>query len=72
MNVEIRGVPFGYRKWRQLEVILQPVGELCKIVCNGLHSGDPNCLCVDVKMEVDKEVPQKLLAKTGAGTLTEL
>ena len=71
-NVEIRGVPFGYRKWRQLKVILQPVGDLCKIICTGLDSGDPNCLCVDVEMEVDKEVPQKLLAKMGMGALREL
>ena len=71
-TVEIRGVPFGDRKWRQLEVILQPIGDLCKIGYNGVQRGDPNCLCVDVKMEADKEVPQKLLVKTGAGALTEL
>ena len=40
-SVEIRGVPFGYLKWQQLELLLQPVGDLRKIVCNGLQNGDP-------------------------------
>ena len=71
-SVEIRGIPFGYGKWRQLELLLQPVGDLRKIVWNGLQSWDPNCLCLDVEMEVDKEVLKKLLAETGKGAITEL
>ena len=47
--------------WDPLEKALQPIGALRKILCNGIQSGDPNCLCLDVEMGQDMVVPRKLL-----------
>ena len=56
-RMEARRVPFGLRTWRHLEQLVRPVGTLRKIVCNGLLSGDPNCICMDVEMATDRDVP---------------
>ena len=61
-RMEARGVPFGLRNWRQLERLVRPVGSLRKIVSNGLHSGDPSCICIDVEMATDMDVPRKISA----------
>ena len=66
-RIEVRGVPFGLCKWHQLEQIIRLAGALRKIVCNGLNVGDPNCLCLDVEMETDSEVPRTLRVTEGAG-----
>ena len=60
-RLEVRGVPFGMHSWAPLEKALQPIRALRKILCNGIHSGDPNCLCLDVEMGQDMVVPRKLL-----------
>ena len=49
-RIELWGVPLGHRTRRQVEHILQPVGRLHKIVCNVIHEGNRNCLCVDVEV----------------------
>ena len=64
-KMEARGVPFGLRTWRQLERLVRPVGSLRKIVSNGLHSGDPSCICIDVEMVTDMDVPRKISAVAG-------
>ena len=61
-RMEARGVPFGLRNWRLLERLVRPVGSLRKIVSNGLHSGDPSCICIDVEMATDMDVPRKISA----------
>ena len=60
-RLEVRGVPFCMCSWAPLEKALQPIGALRKILCNGIHIGDPNCLCLDVEMGQDMVVPRKLL-----------
>ena len=64
-RMEARGVPFGLRTWVQLERLVRPVGSLRKIVSNGLHSGDPSCICIDVEMVTDMDVPRKISAVAG-------
>ena len=59
-RLEARRVPFGLRTRRHLEKLTRPIGTLRKIVFNGLHVGDLNCLCLDVEMETDMDVPQKI------------
>ena len=67
-RLEACGVPFGLRTWRHLEQLTRPIGALQKVVCNGLHAGDPNCLCLDVEMETDMIVPRKIpMAGGGVG-----
>ena len=66
-RLEARGVPFGLRTWRHLEQLIRPIGTLRKVVCNGLHAGDPNCLCMDVEMAADKDVLGKIQMAGGAG-----
>ena len=48
--LELRGVPFGRRTWQHLEAMLRHEGTLRKIMCNGLQSGNLNCMCADVKV----------------------
>ena len=71
-RMEARGVPFGLRNWRQLERLVRPVGSLRKIVSNGLHSGDPNCTCIDVEMAIDMDVPRKVTAAAGGAAGPEI
>ena len=71
-RLEARGVPFGLRTWRHLEQLIRPIGTLRKVVCNGLHAGDPNFLCLDVEMESDMDVPQKLQMAGGGGAGLEI
>ena len=70
--MEAQGVPFGLRKWHYLEQLFRQAGALQKIVCNGLQSSDPNCICLDVEMEVATAVPRKLLVSEGTGAGTEI
>ena len=51
-RLELSGVPFERRSWKHLDAMLRKVGTIRKIVCNGLQSGDPNCMCVDVEVPV--------------------
>ena len=71
-RIEARGVPFGLRTWNHLERLLRPVGSLRKIVCNGLKMGDPNCLYLDVEMEVDSVVPRGIIAPENPGIGTKI
>ena len=71
-RVEVRGVPFGLRKWHHMEQLIRQAGALRKFVCNGLQSGDPNCICLDVEMEADTAVPRKILVTEGTGAGTEI
>ena len=52
-RLEVRGVPFGFCTWPHLR----------KIVCEGLQTGDPNCVCLDIEVEGDKEVPNIILTE---------
>ena len=69
---EARGVPFGLRSWRHIEHILRPIGTLRKLVCDGLKVGDPNCVCFDVEMVEDREVPKYIETSAGRGTITRI
>ena len=71
-RMEAHGVPFGLRTWHHLERLLRPVGGLRKIVCNGLESGDPNCLCLDVEMEANSVVPSRITMTEVPGTGTKI
>ena len=51
---------------------MRPIGTLRKIVCNGLLSGDPNCLCIDVEMAIDMDVPRKVPTAGGGATGLEI
>ena len=66
-RLEIRGVPFGSRKWLHLERMIRPVGTLRKIVCEGIQDGDPNCMCLDVEVDGGKEVPNKISTEVEEG-----
>ena len=66
-RLEIRGVPFGSCKWLHLERMIRPVGTLRKIVCEGIQDGDPNCMCLDVEVDGDKEVPNKISTEVKEG-----
>ena len=55
-----KGGLFGYCSRRQVEHILQPVGRLHRIVCNGIHEGNPNCLCVDVEVCAGGPIPASI------------
>ena len=66
-RLEIRGVPFGFRKWPHLERMIRPVGTLRKIVSEGIQYGDPNCMCLDVEVDGDKEVPNKISTEVEEG-----
>ena len=66
-RLEIRGVPFRVRKWPHLERMIRPVGTLRKIVCEGIQYGDPNCMCLDVEVDGDKEVPNKISTEVEEG-----
>ena len=68
-RIELRGVRFGYRSRRQVEHILQPVGRLHRIVCNGIHKGNPNCLCVDVEVRTGGPIPASIQAYGGGRVL---
>ena len=69
-RLEIRGVPFGLRTWSHLELISRPIGTLQKIVCNGLQTGDPNCLCLDVEVNGEDEIPRTISVAIGGGRKT--
>ena len=71
-RMEARGVPFSLCNWCQLERLVRPVGSLRKIVSNGLHSGDPNCICIDVEMATDMDVPRKVTAAAGGAAGPEI
>ena len=65
-RLEVRGVPFGLRTWNHLGRIIRPAGTLRKIVSNGVQFGDPNHVCIDVEMNVEKEIP-KVIWTAGEG-----
>ena len=65
-RLEVRGVPFGLRTWNHLGRIIWPAGMLCKIVSNGVQIGDPNHVCLDVEVNVKKEIP-KIIWTAGEG-----
>ena len=71
-RLEIRGVPFGVRKWHHLERMIRPVGTLRKIVCEGIQFGDPNCMCLDVEVDGDKEVPNIIWTDVEKGRDTKI
>ena len=71
-RMEARGVPFGLRTWHHLERLLQPIGGLRKIVCNGLELGDPNCFYLDVEMEADSASPSRITVTEGPGIGTKI
>ena len=71
-RLEIRGVPFGLRTWSHLESLLRPIGTLQKIVCNDLQTGDPNCLCMDVEVNGDEEIPRTISVAMGGGRKTRV
>ena len=71
-RLEVRGVPFGLRTWSHLEFLLRPIGTLQKIVCNGLQIGDPNCLCLDVEVNGNEEIPRNVSVVTGGGRKTRV
>ena len=71
-RVEARGVPFGIRSWRHIKHILRPVGTLRKLVCDGLKVGDPNCVCFDVEMVEDREVPKYIEISAGRGAVSRI
>ena len=65
-RLEVRGVPFGLRTWNHLGRIIRPAGTLRKIVSNGVQIGDPNHVCLDVEVNVKKEIP-KIIWTAGEG-----
>ena len=71
-TLEIRGVPFGFRTWPHLERVIQPVGTLRKIVCEGIQAGDPNCVCLDVDVDGDKEVPSMISTVVEEGRVAKI
>ena len=52
--------------WNHLGRILRPAGTLRKIVSNGVQIGDPNHVCLDVEVTVEKEIP-KIIWTAGEG-----
>ena len=58
--LELRGVPFGACTRSLIEHTLWPVGRLHKIVRNDIHEGDPNSICVDIKVRVGVPIPASL------------
>ena len=71
-RLEICGVPFRFCKWPHLERMIRPVGTLRKIVCEGIQYGDPNCVCLDVEVDGDKEVPNKISTEVEEGRDTKI
>ena len=71
-TLEIRGIPFGFRKWPHLERVIRPVGTLRKIVCEGMQIGDPNCVCLDADMDGDKEVPSMISTEVEEGRVAKI
>ena len=60
-RLEVRGAQLGSRTWTHLERIIWPASTLRKIVSNGLQIGDPNCVCLDVEVDGEKEIPNIIL-----------
>ena len=71
-RLKVRGVPFGLRTWTHLERILRPAGTLRKIVSNGIQIGDLNCVCLDVEVDGDKEIPNIILTAVEGGMDTKI
>ena len=71
-RLEVRGVPFGSRTWTHLERIIRPASTLRKIVSNGLQIGDPNCVCLDVEVDGEKEIPNIILTAVEGGRDTKI
>ena len=71
-RLEVRGFPFGLRTWTHLEQIIRPVCTLHKIVYNGLQIGDPNCVCMDIEVDGDKELPNIILTVVEGGRDTKI
>ena len=55
-RLEIRGIPFGMRSWQKSSDQLAHFGRLC----NRLHTGDPNSMCMDMEMGRNTVVRRKL------------
>ena len=41
-------------------------------MCDGLKVGDPNCVCFDVEMVEDREVPKYIETTAGRGAVTRI
>ena len=55
-RLELCDVPFGLRTWQHLEEIVGHMGALRKILCTGLQSSDPNCICANVEVSVESMI----------------
>ena len=71
-RLEVRGVPFVFCTWTHLERIIWPAGTLRKIVSNELQIGDPNCVCLDIEVDGEKEVPHIILTAAEGGRDTKI
>ena len=70
--LEIQGVPFGFCKWPHLERVIRPVGTLRKIVCEGIQVGGPNCVCLEVDVDGNKEVPSMISTEVEEGRVAKI
>ena len=59
-RMEARGVPFGFCTRRHLQKLIRPIGVLHEVVCDDILAGDPNCMGLEVELENDKDIPDKL------------
>lgn len=58
--LEVRGVPFGNRSWRDIAALTQDFGVLRRILDNGLQQGDPNVIRIEVAVPRGTAVPKRV------------
>ena len=63
--LELRGIPFQTRTWRFLKSLLYPVGDLIKIISDGVRSGNPNDVRVELRKKAGRPIPATLPAQIG-------
>ena len=63
--LELRGIPFQTRTWRFLKSLLYPVGNLIKIISDGVRGGNPNGIRVELRKRPGRPIPATLPAQFG-------
>ena len=63
--LELRGIPFQTRTWRFLKSLLYPVGDIIKIISDGVRSGNPNGIRVELRKKAGRPIPATLPARVG-------
>ena len=71
-RLEARGVPFGFHTRRHLLKLIRPIGVLHEVVCDGILAGDPNCMGLEVELENDRDIPDKLSLAMGGGRWVDI